>query len=39
MWKFRFNAFVRIACHSLGIYDIAKYAFMLVYEREDERRK
>ena len=38
-WKVRLNAFVRLACHRLGIYDIAKRAFMLVYTRKDERGK
>ncbi len=37
-WKVRLNAFVRLTCHKLGIYDIAKRAFMLVYTRKDERK-
>ena len=36
-WKVRVNAFVRLACHRLGVYNIAKRMFMLVYIRKDER--
>lgn len=35
--KVRINAFVRLTCHRLGIYTIAKRLFMLVYTRRDER--
>ena len=38
-WKVRLNAFVRLTCHRLGIYDIAKRAFMQVYTRKDERKE
>ena len=38
-WKVRLNAAVRLTCHKLGIYDIAKRAFMHVYTRKDERKK
>ena len=37
-WKVRLNAFVRLTCHKLGIYVLAKRAFMLVYTRKDERK-
>lgn len=37
-WKVRFNAFVRLTCHKLGIYMLAKRMFMKVYTRRDERR-
>ncbi len=37
--KVRLNAFIRLTCHCLGIYDIAKRVFMLVYTRKNERRK
>lgn len=36
-WKVRLNAFVRITCHRLGIYVLAKRIFMLFYTRKDER--
>jgi len=36
-WKVRLNAFVRLACHRLGIYTMAKRMFMMVYTRRDER--
>ncbi|WP_281085009.1 Coenzyme F420 hydrogenase/dehydrogenase, beta subunit C-terminal domain [Segatella bryantii] len=36
-WKVRLNAFVRITCYRLGIYDLAKRYFMLFYKRKDER--
>lgn len=36
-WKVRLNAFVRLTCHRLGIYSLAKQAFMMVYTRKDER--
>lgn len=38
-WKVRLNTFVRLACHKLGIYTLAKRLFMLVYTRKDERKK
>lgn len=37
-WKVRLNAFVRLTCHRLGIYMLAKRMFMKVYTRRDERR-
>jgi hypothetical protein len=37
-WKVRLNSFVRLTCHRLGIYTLAKRAFMLVYVRRDERK-
>lgn len=37
-WKVRLNAFVRLTCHKLGVYDLAKRMFMMVYTRKDERR-
>ena len=37
-WKVRLNAAVRLICHRLGIYNIAKRVFMLVYTRKDERK-
>lgn len=36
-WKVRLNSFVRLFCHRLGIYTIAKRVFMLFYKRKDER--
>jgi len=36
-WKVRLNAFVRLTCHRLGIYSLAKRLFMMVYTRRDER--
>lgn len=36
-WKVRLNAFVRLTCHRLGIYSLAKRVFMLFYKRRDER--
>lgn len=36
-WKVRLNAFVRLTCHRLGIYSLAKRLFMMVYTRKDER--
>lgn len=36
-WKVRLNAFFCLMCHSLGIYDIAKRAF--VYTRKNERKR
>lgn len=36
-WKVRLNSFVRLTCHRLGVYTIAKRIFMLVYIRKDER--
>ena len=38
-WKVRLNAFVRITCHRIGIYTLAKRTFMLFYTRKDERVK
>ena len=38
-WQVRLNAFVRLTCHRLGIYGIAKRAFMKVYTRKDERKR
>ena len=35
--KVRLNSFVRITCHKLGIYTLAKRIFMLFYTRRDER--
>lgn len=35
--KVRMNAFVRLTCHRLGIYNLAKRVFMLFYTRRDER--
>lgn len=37
-WKVRLNAFVRLACHQLGIYTLVKRVFMLFYTRRDERK-
>lgn len=37
-WKVRLNSFVRITCHKLGIYILAKRIFLLFYTRRDERR-
>jgi hypothetical protein len=36
-WKVRLNAFVRISCHRLGIYSLAKRMFMTFYKRRDDR--
>jgi len=36
-WKVRLNAFVRLTCHRLGVYTLAKRFFMLFYKRRDER--
>ncbi len=35
--KVRLNGFVRLTCHKLGIYSMAKRLFMLFYTRRDER--
>ncbi len=35
--KVRINTFVRLACHKLGIYSLAKRIFMLFYTRKDDR--
>lgn len=32
-WKVRINSFVRITCHKLGIYNLAKRFFLLFYKR------
>lgn len=37
-FKVRVNAFVRLTCHRLGIYSLAKRIFMMVYTRKDERK-
>lgn len=36
-WKVRINSFVRLACHKLGIYTMAKRMFMMFYTRRDDR--
>lgn len=36
-WKVRLNSFVRLICHKLGIYTMAKRMFMVFYTRRDER--
>ena len=38
-WKVLLNAFIRITCHKLGIYTLAKRCFLLFYTRKDERKK
>lgn len=38
-WKVRINSFVRITCHCLGIYSVAKRFFLMFYTRRDERNK
>ena len=38
-WRVCLNAFVRVACHKLGVYSVAKRTFMLVYTRRDERKR
>lgn len=35
--KVRINAFIRLTCHKLGIYTLAKRLFMTFYTRRDER--
>lgn len=37
-WKVRINSFIRITCHRLGIYTIAKRFFLLFYTRRDVRQ-
>lgn len=36
-FKVRLNAFVRLTCHRLGIYSLAKRIFMTFYKRRDDR--
>lgn len=36
--KVRINSFVRLTCHRLGIYSLAKRLFMKFYTRRDERK-
>ena len=36
-WKVRLNTFVRLTCHRLGVYSLAKRVFMLFYKRMDDR--
>lgn len=36
-WKVRLNSFVRITCHRLGIYTVAKRVFLLFYTKRDVR--
>lgn len=36
-WKVRFNSFVRITCHKLGIYVLAKRIFLRFYTKRDVR--
>lgn len=38
-WKVHCNAFIRLTCHRLGIYNVMKRLFMLVYVRRDERKR
>ena len=35
--KVRLNAFVRLTCHRLGVYSLAKRIFMIFYKRRDDR--
>ena len=37
-YKVRINAIIRLACHKLGIYSLAKRLFMKFYTRRDERK-
>ncbi|MBR4327128.1 MAG: Coenzyme F420 hydrogenase/dehydrogenase, beta subunit C-terminal domain [Bacteroidales bacterium] len=37
--KVRLNSFVRLTCHRLGIYTLAKRVFLKFYTRKDERTK
>lgn len=37
-WKVRLNGWVRLTCHRLGIYNLVKRMFMMVYTRKDERQ-
>lgn len=36
-FKVRLNAFVRLSCHRLGIYTLAKRVFLVFYKRRDDR--
>jgi len=36
-WKVRLNGWIRLTCHRLGIYTLAKRIFMKFYRRKDER--
>lgn len=36
-WQVRLNSFVRITCHRLGIYTLAKRFFLLFYTKRDAR--
>ncbi len=36
-WKVRINSFVRLTCHRLGIYTLAKRFFLKFYTKGDER--
>ncbi len=37
-WKVRLNGWIRLTCHRLGIYNLVKRMFMMVYTRKDERQ-